>query len=248
VKRLLLALVLLAGLAAPSPAAAYRGPVPILTYHQIRAAPHGDRSPASASLWMPASRFRAQMDGLARRGFHGVTLNQMWEAWHGGPALPAKPVVVSFDDGYASQYTNAEPVLARLGWPGVLNLEVSRIDVPGGLSSGVVQSLVGRGWELASHTLTHPDLTRVSAAELKREVVNSRVALERDYGVPIRFFCFPYGHSDAAARAAVRAAGYTAATTTRPRIASPRDGRFALPRITVSPHDTAAGLARRLRG
>ena len=57
----------------------------------------------------------------------------------------------------------------------MLNLEVSRVDVPGGLLSGVVETLTGSGWELASHSLTHPDLTRVSAGRLKREI--ARLAL-----------------------------------------------------------------------
>jgi peptidoglycan/xylan/chitin deacetylase (PgdA/CDA1 family) len=245
--RLVLAFAL-AALAAPAPAAAYRGPVPILTYHELRAAPHAQRSPASATLWVPARSFRAQIEGLAHRGFHGVTLSQAWAAWHGGRALPAKPVIVSFDDGYASQYTYGEPVLTRVGWPGVLNLEISRVDVPGGLLSGVVETLTGSGWELASHSFTHPDLTLVSARRLKREVAGSRSALRHEYGVPVRFFCFPYGRSSAAVRAAVRAAGYTGATTTRPAIASRRSARFALPRISVGPGVTAAELAKRLRG
>ena len=231
-----------------APAEAYRGPVPILTYHELRAAPPAPRSPASASLWVPARRFRAQMEGLARRGYHGVTLSRAWSAWHGGPALPSKPVIVSFDDGYASQYATGEPVLTRLGWPGVLNLEVSRIDAPDGVRSGVVEALVGSGWELASHTLTHPDLTRVGAARLREEVAGSRARLRQAYGVPVRFFCFPSGRTDAAVRAAVRAAGYTGATTTHAGLASRRSDRFALPRITVSPRDTAARLAKRLRG
>jgi peptidoglycan/xylan/chitin deacetylase (PgdA/CDA1 family) len=241
-------LAVLAALVLAAPAEAYRGPVPILTYHELRPAPPAPRSPASASLWVPARRFRAQIEGLARRGYHGVTLSRAWAAWHGGPALPSKPVIVSFDDGYASQYTYGEPVLTRLGWPGVLNLEVSRVDVPGGLLSSVVEALVGSGWELASHTLTHPDLTRVGSARLHDEVAGSRARLRQAYGVPVSFFCFPSGHTDAAVRAAVRAAGYTGATTTQAGIASRRSDRFALPRITVSPRDTAARLARRLRG
>jgi peptidoglycan/xylan/chitin deacetylase (PgdA/CDA1 family) len=245
--RVVLAL-LIAALAAPAPAGAYRGPVPILAYHQLRAAPDGHRSPASASLWVPAARFRAQIEGLAQRGFRGVTLSQAWAAWHGGRPLPAQPVIVSFDDGYASQYRYGEPVLTQLGWPGVLDLDVSRVDVPGGLPSGVVETLVAGDWELVSHSLTHPDLTGLSAARLKREVAGSRSALRRQYGAPVKFFCFPYGRSSAAVRAAVRAAGYTGATTTRPGIASRTSDRFALPRITVGPRDTAAAIAKRLRG
>jgi peptidoglycan/xylan/chitin deacetylase (PgdA/CDA1 family) len=234
--------------AAALAAVALSAPVPILTYHELRVAPPAPRSPASAGLWVPRARFDAQLDGLARRGYHGVTLSQAWAAWHGGPALPAHPVIVSFDDGYASQYAVAGPELAKLGWPGLLNLETARLSARGGLPPARVRALLTRGWELASHTLTHPDLTRVGATRLAREVSGSRSTLRRLFGVPVRFFCFPYGRSDAAVRAAVRTAGYTGATTTRAGIASRRGDRFALPRITVSPRDTGATLAKRLRG
>jgi peptidoglycan/xylan/chitin deacetylase (PgdA/CDA1 family) len=188
------------------------------------------------------------MRGLAVAGFHGVTLSQAWAAWHGGPALPAHPVVVSFDDGYASQYTVAGAVLRKLGWPGVLNLETARLSARGGLTAARVRALLARGWELSSHTLTHPDLVRVPRARLDREVAGSRALLQRRFGVPVRFFCYPYGRADAATRAAVRRAGYTGATTTRAGIARPRSNPEMLPRIAVGPRDSAARLLRRLRG
>jgi peptidoglycan/xylan/chitin deacetylase (PgdA/CDA1 family) len=221
-------------------------PVPILTYHELRAAPAPPRSPASASLWVPRARFAAQLDGLAAAGYHGVTLSQAWAAWHGGPALPAKPVVVSFDDGYAAQYTVAGPALARLHWPGLMNLEIARIG-GAGLSEARVRALLGGGWELASHTLTHPDLTRVRAARLAREVSGSRSDLRRLFGVAVNFFCYPYGRADAATRAAVRRAGYLGATTTHVGVARPGEA-MTLPRIGVGPRDTPARLLRRLRG
>jgi peptidoglycan/xylan/chitin deacetylase (PgdA/CDA1 family) len=230
------------------PAHAYRGPVPILTYHELRAAPSPPRSPASASLWVPKARFAAQLEGLAGAGYHGVTLSQAWAAWHGGPALPAKPVVVSFDDGYASQYDVARPELRKLGWPGVLNLETARLSAPGGLTRARVRALLADGWELASHTRTHPDLTRVGPARLAREVSGSRADLRRLFGVSVRFFCYPYGRADAAVRAAVRRAGYSGATTTHAGLAGPRTSPYMLPRIGAGPHDTAARLLRRLRG
>jgi peptidoglycan/xylan/chitin deacetylase (PgdA/CDA1 family) len=238
----------LAALALAAPAHAYRGPVPILTYHELRASPPAPRSPASTSLWVPEARFDAQMEALARAGYHGVTLSQAWAAWHGGPALPAKPVVVSFDDGYASQYAVAGPELRKLGWPGVLNLETARLSAPGGLTRARVRTLLARGWELASHTLTHPDLTHVGRARLAREVAGSRSALRRTFGVPVRFFCYPYGRASGAVRAAVRRAGYTGATTTHAGLAGPRTSPYALERIGAGPRDTAAELLRRLRG
>jgi peptidoglycan/xylan/chitin deacetylase (PgdA/CDA1 family) len=222
-------------------------PVPILTYHELRAAPAPPRSPASATLWVPAKRFDAQLDALARAGYHGVTLSQAYAAWHGGPALPARPVVVTFDDGYASQYRVARPELRKLGWPGVLNLETARLQARGGLSPARVRVLLSDGWELASHTLTHPDLTKVGALRLSREVSGSRSVLRRLFGVAVNFFCYPYGRADAATRAAVRRAGYLGATTAHSGVARPRDAMM-LPRIGVGPKDSPARLLKRLRG
>ena len=172
------------------------------------------------------------MRALARAGYSGVTLGQAWAAWHGGPGLPRHPVVVSFDDGYYSQYHAAAPVLRRLGWPGELNLEVHNLSVAGGLSATQVRTLLGQGWELAAHTLTHPDLTQVDAARLRRQVRGSRTILRRRFDVPVRFFAYPSGRYDATAELAVRDAGYAAASTTDEGL----DRRPACPRSpTCSP-------------
>jgi peptidoglycan/xylan/chitin deacetylase (PgdA/CDA1 family) len=224
----------------------YRGPVPILTYHELRSPPSPPRSPASASLWVPGSRFSSQLRGLARAGYRGVTLSQVWAAWHGGPALPSRPVVVSFDDGYAAQYSVAGRLLRSLRWPAVLNLEISRVDVRGGLSSARVRTLVRRGWEVASHTYTHPDLTKLPAAELQHEVADSRAELRRRFGAGVAFFCYPYGRTSPAVEDAVATAGYSGATTTSAGVAAPSTDPLELPRVTVRPRDTGSTLAQRL--
>ena len=232
--------------AAPASAGDYRGPVPILTYHELRSPPPAPRSPSSASLWVPGTRFSSQLRGLARAGYHGVTLSQVWAAWHDGPALPSRPVVVSFDDGYAAQYSTGARVLRALGWPGVLNLEVSRVDVRGGLSSARVRALVKHGWEIASHTYTHPDLTKVSSERLRHEVAGSRAELQRRFGGAVAFFCYPYGRSSPAVADAVADAGYSGATTVAAGVAAPGSDPLSLPRITVRPRDTGATLGQRM--
>jgi peptidoglycan/xylan/chitin deacetylase (PgdA/CDA1 family) len=60
-------------------------------------------------------------------GYHAVTLDRVWQAWHGRARLPSKPVVLSFDDGYGGDFGTAMPVLRRRGWPGVLNLLVANL-------------------------------------------------------------------------------------------------------------------------
>jgi peptidoglycan/xylan/chitin deacetylase (PgdA/CDA1 family) len=219
-------------------------PVPILMYHVISAPKPGAPFP---ELYTPKPQFAAQMSALAQRGYHGVTLGQVYDYWHRAIALPKKPIVISFDDGYLSDYTHALPVLERLGWPGVLNLEVNNVLTPGDISQSQVRALIRAGWEVDSHTLTHPDLTSVSAAQLRRELVQSRSFLHGHFGVPVDFFCYPAGRYNATVESAVRAAGYRLATTTQPGLASPHADAFALPRIRVSGSDGVTGLLAKLR-
>ena len=100
-------------------------------------------------------------------------------------------MVLSFDDGYRSQVTAARPILATRRWPGVLNLDLSNLTPSwgvGGAGSGGRWPLVGRS---IARSLTHPDLTALHAATLKREVAGSRAVIRRRFGVSARFFCYP---------------------------------------------------------
>jgi peptidoglycan/xylan/chitin deacetylase (PgdA/CDA1 family) len=229
----------------PVPRGPHDAPVPILMYHVIARAPAGT---PDAELWVPWGRFAGQMSAIAHAGFHAVTLDAVYRAWHGRGSLPVRPVVISFDDGYASQYQHARATLDRLHWPGVLDLEVHNVGERGGLSRGQVARLVRDGWEVAAHTLTHPDLTTLDAASLRHEVAGSRRWLQRAFGVPVRFFCYPAGRYNARVEAAVRAAGYLGATTTQPGVASWRDDLYALPRLRVMPEQTPAQLTALVRG
>ena len=219
-------------------AAARRMPVPILMYHVINKAPAGV---PNAELWVDKDVFADEMRALHKAGYTAVTLQQAWDGWrHGGP-LPKHPIVLSFDDGYLSHYTHAKPVLRKLGWPGVLYLEIKSIG-PGGLTEHQIRSLMNAGWEIDSHTITHPDLTTLDASSLRHEVSGSRAALRRDFGVPVDNFAYPAGAHDAAAEAAVRAAGYRAAVTTELGLAHMDADRAALPRVRVNGTDSAAAV------
>jgi peptidoglycan/xylan/chitin deacetylase (PgdA/CDA1 family) len=225
------------------PRGPHDAPVPILMYHVIATPKPGT---PDGELWVPWRRFATEMSALARAGYHAVTLDAVYRAWHRRGSLPVHPIVISFDDGYASQYQHARATLDRLHWPGVLDLEVHDVGLKGGLSRTQVARLVGDGWEVAAHTLTHPDLTTVDAAQLRREVAGSRRWLQQAFDVPVRFFCYPAGRYDARVEAAVRHAGFAGATTTQPGVASPRDDPFALPRVRVAPEQTPAQLVREL--
>jgi peptidoglycan/xylan/chitin deacetylase (PgdA/CDA1 family) len=224
---------------------AHRAPheaVPILMYHVI-----GTRGPSTPNpgLWVAPADFAAHVRALRRAGYHAVTLQAVWDAWHRHGKLPRKPVVVSFDDGYAGQVRDALPALSDVGWPGVLNLELHNLADIGGTKG--VKRLIRAGWEVDSHTISHPDLTTLAPDALREEVAGSRARLRRLLGAPVRFFCYPSGRYDAAVVAAVKAAGYLAATTTELGWASPARDPFALPRVRVDGAMSAEAVLQRLR-
>src|SRR2546423_1772858 len=147
--------------------------------------------PATAhypDLYFRTGDFAAQIGWLAQHGYHAVTLRRVYDSWLKGAKLPSHPVVVSFDDGYLSQYTRAFPVLRAHRWPAVLNLEVNFLQPVGGMRPWRVRKLIAAGWEIDAHTLTHPDLTRLDDARLWHEVNGSRVALRRKVHIPVDFF------------------------------------------------------------
>lgn len=232
----------LPALGGPTSAAAVGPAVPILLYHNVATAPRHARSPA---LYVTPARFRQQVTALASAGYQAVTLDQVWEAWHGSGVLPQNPVVLSFDDGYSSQYRNALPTLRGRGWPGVLNL-VATNRLPGAISAAQVRGLLAAGWELDGHTVTHADLTKVNRSRLVAEVGNARTQLAARYGVPVNFMAYPYGHFDARVAQVVREAGYLGATTTRSGLATPATDPDRLPRIIVGPHTSGRALVTKL--
>ncbi len=111
-------------------------------YHVINPPPAGAKFPG---LYVTPEEFAAQMHALAAAGFHAVTMDQMLANWTRGTPLPAgKPIVLSFDNGYQSQYTQALPVLRRLGWVGVENIQLTGLPPSqGGLSQAQISGARG---------------------------------------------------------------------------------------------------------
>ncbi|HWW67795.1 MAG TPA: polysaccharide deacetylase family protein [Solirubrobacterales bacterium] len=217
----------------------HTGPVPILEYHVLGApipnAPYPE-------LFVRRADFSRQMDWLDEHGYQAVTLEEVENAWYHGATLPAKPVVLSFDDGYRPQFTFALPELRKHGWPGVLNLKAEGSD----LYTSNVEAMIRAGWELAAHTIHHLDLTTLNAEQLKEEVAGSRAILRRKYGVPVEDFCYPAGRFNETVIAAVKAAGYVGATTEIPGYAT-RSKPYELARFEILGSSGVSGMAEDLR-
>jgi peptidoglycan/xylan/chitin deacetylase (PgdA/CDA1 family) len=206
--------------------------VPILMYHVIAAPPAGAPFPG---LYVQPSEFAAQMEALKRAGWHALTLDQVQAYWQHGVSLgPGKPIVLTFDNGYQSQYTRALPVLRRLGWVADENVQLTGLPPSqGGLSQAQIKGLVEAGWELDTQGFSHADLITLDPEELHYQVAVARSTVQRRYGVPVNWFCYPSGHYDATVIAAVKAAGYTGSTTVVPGWAHPSEDRYRLHRLRV---------------
>jgi peptidoglycan/xylan/chitin deacetylase (PgdA/CDA1 family) len=206
--------------------------VPILMYHVIAAPPTGAPFPG---LYVEPQLFAAQMQALKQAGWHAVTQDQLEAYWRRGvPLGPGKPIVLTFDNGYQSQYTQALPVLRRLGWVAVENIQLSGLPPSqGGLLQRQIRGLVAAGWELDTQGFSHADLVTLDAAALRYQVAVARETIRRRYGVPVNWFCYPSGHYDAGVIAEVKAAGYAGSTTVVPGWAHREDDPYRLPRLRV---------------
>jgi len=206
--------------------------VPILMYHVIAPPPAGAPFPG---LYVEPAEFAAQMQALKEAGWNAVTPDQVESYWRAGTTLGVgKPIVVSFDNGYQSQYTQALPVLKRLGWIGEENIQLSGLPPSqGGLLQRQIRGLVAAGWELDTQGFSHADLVTLDPEELHYQVAVSRQTIQRRFHVPVNWFCYPSGHYNATVIAAVKAAGYAGSTTVVPGWAHRDDDPYTLHRLRV---------------
>jgi peptidoglycan/xylan/chitin deacetylase (PgdA/CDA1 family) len=211
--------------------------VPILMYHQV-----GAHRPGSIlNKWrVPEPLFRRQIGWLARRGYRGVSLRSLLD----GEIQPgAKPVVVTFDDGFDGVRSAGLPVLREAGFSGTVFVVAGRLggvddwndERPGErlLDGDGIRELHAAGLEIGSHGLNHRNLMGLDGASLERETAGSREVLEEVVGAPVTSFCYPYGGFDDRAVEAVRRSGYRSATVIRSGIGDPGGDPYRLRRIPV---------------
>jgi len=236
--------------AAVAPARATRRPtlvVPILMYHRIDVL---DQSlpPMTRRLTVAPADFARQMRWLRRNGYHTLTQRELLDALMRGRDPGPKPIVITFDDGYRDVLTYASPGLAQLGMHAISYVITSRISNgdPSFLTWSQLRALEQRGIEIGSHTVRHRDLTTLPDAELRAELVRSRLALERVLGHGVPWLAYPYGACDARVTRFARRAGYVLAVTTRPGTVQAAAAPLELRRLSVTDSTRVSGLAAML--
>ncbi len=222
--------------------------LPILMYHKVDRIPRGARYLRNYVL---PEQFEAQLDALARWGYRTISFAD-WLAYRRGRAtLPRRPIILTFDDGYRSNYEIAWPLLKRYGCTATVFLVSDLIGKTNAWDSDEIQEpLLGAaevaemragGIAFESHGKTHAPLTMIPPERAREELTASRSALERLLGAPVSVLCYAYGKQNAAVRALAREAGYEAAVMARHRMNTARTDPLRLRRIGV---DSRTSLAR----
>lgn len=206
--------------------------VPILMYHYIRFNPDpGDK--LGHDLSVTPDDFKRQMDWLAENRYHPIDFEDLRNYLLGGSTLPARPVIITLDDGYRDLYTDAYPVLRSHGFKGVAYIISGFLGSPNNVSREQLLEMEGHGIQVGSHTISHPDLTKVPSGELHRQLQDSKAVLESLLGHPVVDFCYPGGAVNQAVAQSVQGAGYQTATTTAPGTAHSASDRYLWTRIRV---------------
>jgi peptidoglycan/xylan/chitin deacetylase (PgdA/CDA1 family) len=227
--------------------AAMRLHVPILLYHYIRANPD-PRDVAGRQLSVPPPEFARQMDWLAAHGYHPTTLERARLSLERASYLPDKPVILTFDDGYADLYTAAYPVLKRHDFPAMAFIPSSYPGRRGYVTWAQLREMTRSGLLfVGAHTVRHVDLTRVGRDQAATEIARSKAELEDQIGQPVQYLAFPNGHSTAAIQEMVRAGGYNGALGVWFGSSLTFSSRYNWPRITVQGTDSLARFAGYLR-
>lgn len=209
--------------------------IPILLYHGIG-------SPARDPYAVTPDAFAAHMDAVLASGRTPMSIGRLARE----VPMPATAVAVTFDDGTADFYTHAWPVLRERGLP--VTLFVTSGLVRGhhegrpALSWEQLAELRDAGVEIGAHGEHHVALDAVPMDRAARELVNSRLELEGRLGVPVHHCAYPHGHHTAAVKRLAVRAGYRSACAVKNAFSHPRDDRFALARLTVTPGTSVEDL------
>lgn len=208
--------------------------VPVLMYHEITAGPN--------ALYVAPEELDGHLGWLKEHGYTAITLKRLYKYYTDGAPIPEKAVVLTFDDGYVSYYTNALPLLKKYKWPGTLFVITGSVGKQGMVTWDQVREAAAQGTEIGSHTINHPSLELLTGASLVQEITESRKVLEAETGQRIEFFCYPAGKFNDEVVKTVREAGYLGAVTTQYGLAAPDQDALLWKRIRVNKGLSPQGL------
>src|SRR5215204_2610305 len=229
--------------------------VPILMYHSIA----DDGPPELAPYRVSPDAFRRQMLFLREHGYNSLSLTEWTFSIATKRFVPGRPVVITFDDGYADFASNAWPVLAETGLRATLFVVTGRVGGVADWNRSAQRGLTLLNWDqlrmlqqqgnaIASHCAAHRTLTELSDREIAADCTAARDALRRELGAEVTCVSYPWGISDARVRRVCAENGYRSAVGVTPAASGIGDDLMNLPRLEIFGSDEIDAFSHKLAG
>jgi peptidoglycan/xylan/chitin deacetylase (PgdA/CDA1 family) len=202
--------------------------IPVLMYHSI------DYEKGN-ELRLPKEQFKEQMKYLKDNGYTTLTLNELYNFLEKNKPIPEKSIVITLDDGYVDNYTNAYPILKELGLNATVFVVTSNIDKDKRtLTSKQIKEMDEAGIQIASHTYNHDKLDDLPYEKQLQTMKKSKDDLEKILNHKVDFIAYPYGKWNEESIKAAKDAGYKMAFTTQGGWSNKQDGIYTLNRVYIS--------------
>ncbi|MBO4780329.1 MAG: polysaccharide deacetylase family protein [Selenomonadaceae bacterium] len=197
---------------------------PILEYHQVTDDP---LDPDFEVYNVPPNEFAAQLDYLQAEGYTTITLQNFMRVVHGKGTLPEKPIILTFDDGYADNYSTMLPILEAHGMTAIVYVITNEVGKAGYLTFDELKDMQRRGLEIGSHTSDHLPLTSLDKLTQRRQIRESKTFLEWSGLQTIYSLSYPNGAFNSAVEEILREENYLTAVT----------GEAGLNTLTTNPYE-----------
>jgi peptidoglycan/xylan/chitin deacetylase (PgdA/CDA1 family) len=221
--------------------------LPILMYHRIDAN-HlpGEKDPFG--LMVSPANFESQLIYLKQNGYSTIGLDDLYKAFYTGQKLPAKSVILTFDDGFQDNYTYAFPLLKKYQYKGTFFVVTGYTNNnPHYMTSAEIEEMSDSGMDIESHTVSHLHLDRLTPEQVTKELSESKKALRELTGKDIFFMAYPFGSYSLSVAQTAQNSGYIMAVTTKPGKNQVSTSPFDLERIMIRPNTNIPTFANIVR-
>jgi len=201
------------------------GGLPVLMYHSISTIPGN-------TLGVPVKQFTEEMEWLHRQNYQSITMDEFYQALVDKGPLPEKPILLTFDDGYADNYKTAWPIMQRYGFKATFFIITSSVG-PKTINWDELNDLVRQGNSIGSHTVRHLDLSTLSVKQQENELSISKQELENRLGISVQALCYPSGKYNNTTLELMPKLGYKLGFTTKPGRVNLSDNPLELKRVRI---------------
>ena len=201
--------------------------IPVLYYHSVRES-------ADNEVTITPELLRTQLQYIRDEGYVTLTLSELKAYILNNSPIPAKSILITFDDGYMDNYDKAFPILKDLNMVATIFCITSNLDGSYYLSKEAITEMSNYGIDIESHTVNHPKLNEMTYNEQLAELIESKKTLESITGKKIESIAYPFGDFNDDSIKAAKDAGYTLGFTTKKGLSDRDDNPLKLDRIYIS--------------